>query len=358
MIEERVQTALQEKLPVLPDELSERINCRLMNLTKGTKQPIKRRLIPGIACAVLLLLGIATALAATNDAINAWLYEKWPELALSLKPVNMTSISNGIEMEVISTAIEGQKALVMFSMKDLEGNRIKEHTAVTMDLDYHGNTGWKDGEAASCYDEEQRKLTVSEYYDFHVLPSTLDDSMIAEVSCLQSWTNTEVDVLPLLLENGSTTKEIEAPRDAWTESGRNPGPVLDRKSTDEMAIPIGSGQYVFLTGIGFVNGKIHVQYHVVGNTRVTARYRQMQYSYAPVDVHVELPNGEQPAFSDSERIIWGRTADGPDHDYWEEYVFTPNQELSEITALVIRVTEFEAPVFGNWRVEIPRSVIQ
>ena len=103
---------------------------RIMNQER-TEQPVMKKKISlaFILAMVLLVACIATAVAgAINEDFNAWLYQVWPEAALKLMPVNMTCENQGIRMELISAAAEDTDVYLIFSMQDLEGDRINEST--------------------------------------------------------------------------------------------------------------------------------------------------------------------------------------------------------------------------------------
>ena len=89
-----------------------------------------------VIAAVLILVLTATALAATNETVNHWLYRWWPEAAEAFMPVNLSCEDQGIRMEMISAVTDGQEIFLCFSMEDLEENRLNGHANATVRLTY------------------------------------------------------------------------------------------------------------------------------------------------------------------------------------------------------------------------------
>ena len=90
MTEKRLNEAMQSNLPEAPKGFDERIDQMALDLAAGQAKGAKgtRRLRAGLilAQAAVMLLGTFTAFAATNDRVNTWLYEFWPEAATALMP--------------------------------------------------------------------------------------------------------------------------------------------------------------------------------------------------------------------------------------------------------------------------------
>ena len=88
MIEERMKNAMQENLPEAPAGFDTRVDQLALDLAagqaKGTRPVGGLRTGLILAMVLVLLLGTFTAFAATNDRVNTWLYEFWPEAATAL----------------------------------------------------------------------------------------------------------------------------------------------------------------------------------------------------------------------------------------------------------------------------------
>ena len=89
-----------------PAGFEERSNIQVLRLTSEVKPGRRYPARVMILCAVLLVFGIATTLAATVDVVNARLHAYWPEAAEFLMPVHTTCDSEGIRMEFISSVVK------------------------------------------------------------------------------------------------------------------------------------------------------------------------------------------------------------------------------------------------------------
>ena len=90
------------------------------------------------ALIVILIFGITSFARVYNPNLDEILYTIFPNIAMNLKPVNISDEKNGIKMEVISSKRDGKRAYIYISMQDLEGNRIDEtidlYDSVMLDL--------------------------------------------------------------------------------------------------------------------------------------------------------------------------------------------------------------------------------
>ena len=82
------------------------------------------------ALIILLIFGITSFAREYNPNLDEILYTIFPNIAMNLKPVNISDENNGIKMEIVSAKREGKRAYVYISMQDLEEKRIDE----TIDL--------------------------------------------------------------------------------------------------------------------------------------------------------------------------------------------------------------------------------
>ena len=358
MTDEKMKSAFQKSLPGMPEGFEAKLDLQLARLVRETKISAGRRVWPALIAATLLVLGAASAFAATNEAANAWLYERWPEMAQALMPVNLTSERQGIRLEVISAAAEDQRMLITFSLQDLEGNRIGQDTLATMDVSYHGSAGWKDSSAVWWYDAEQNKLFVSQYYAFHTDPALWNDGVAVSVQSLQNRVRSAIDLLPLLKASRAEAPVMPMPQDARTVDGQLPDAAVILKDSGGMSIPVGNGAHVFLTGIGMVNGAIHVQWRVTGNSRVHKKWSTTEYSYMPVDAGIGFPEGSALSGARQELVVWDRASGEADIDYRMEWICSPDQVSDEAMAFQLRVDEFDAPLFGGWHVNLPLRLIK
>ena len=120
MTEQKLRAMMQRSAEEPSEGFDERIAFQLMNLTRKGEPRMKRSASIIVVFALVLALGMSTALAAFNDDANQLLYQFWPQAAMALRPVNLISESQGIRMEVVSATLNGTESLVMLTMQDLE----------------------------------------------------------------------------------------------------------------------------------------------------------------------------------------------------------------------------------------------
>ena len=122
------------------EETYRRMNDRLAppeSLVQATLQAVRPkrsfcvRRAAAVALAFVLCLMITTsALAAAVPEFNSWLYTIAPDIALYFRPVRMADENNGVRMEVEAIRISGREAQIYVTVTDLEGGRLDD----TVDL--------------------------------------------------------------------------------------------------------------------------------------------------------------------------------------------------------------------------------
>ena len=98
--------------------------------TRKRRLGTKKVLALVAALIILLIFGITSFAREYNPNLDEILYTIFPNIAMNLKPVNISDENNGIKMEIVSAKREGKRAYVYISMQDLEEKRIDE----TIDL--------------------------------------------------------------------------------------------------------------------------------------------------------------------------------------------------------------------------------
>ena len=357
--QERVRKAVSNSLSYVQEDPW--LTQRVLANAKG-EEPVRRKIYPALVLSIVLMMGTFTAFAAINTDVNAWLYEQWPDLALMLMPVNLTSTSQGIEMEVISAVVKDHEALITYSLKDLAENRIDRYTQPDMNLFFQGISETGSSFTSPYYEDNQGKYIFSEHFNFGCI-SSKNDFLTVNIDSIQNCNHTEVDLLPLLNSHETEVKVTDLPADAKLSDGRFPEGRLILESDNSRQLSIGGKSHVFLTGVGIAEGELHVQYHVIGNERKTiirhgSGDSETEYSYTAVRPWVNLLDEKnQCAFKEAERITWAGNSAGRD-DYWEEWIFTLSRELTESMTFTIQVDEYEPPLFGDWKVDIPLRIVK
>jgi len=119
------------------DKLADAIGMIDDHMIKEAKETNKKtirfpiRKLAVAAAIALVCFGSVPALAAADvEPAYHLLYSISPALAQKLKPVNLSCVDQGIQMEVDSAYIHGNTAEAIICIKDLSGDRIDE----TVDL--------------------------------------------------------------------------------------------------------------------------------------------------------------------------------------------------------------------------------
>ena len=364
---------------------------RIMNQER-TEQPVMKKKISFafILAMVLLIVCVATAVAgATNEDFNTLLYQLWPEAALKLMPVNISCEDKGIQMEVLSALAEGQDITITFSLQDLEGSRINEHTRAEIDIDYDlfdNCTGCTNSFSPAYYIEKEDRACFVDFLSFDTpsLPRNGQVRAYTDIIWPQNYSATAL--LPLLKEYGSHAGSMPVPENAvayggYTDEGYcitldsvgdsrlvipDSMRVLDNQSGPEIRL----ADNVFLSGIGMIDGLLHVQVHYkdLSDVQVTDESGSNSVSYYPWDVWITLRDpdeedsvGASKKYRQESRLPNGLTSlywekDGKEG--WEEQIFTIDTGLTEEQVFIAEVTETLNPIYGHWEVSFPMRLIK
>ena len=386
MIEERMKNAMQENLPEAPAGFDARVDQLALDLAAGQAKGIQKtrglRMGLILAMVMVLLLGTFTAFAATNERVNTWLYEFWPEAATTLMPAQTKVVKEGIRLELLSAKVEDDELIVKFSLKDLEGDRINAGTTVDPSEDWRMVFGE--------YNDYDKVWTLTWAADY----STFEGRGMAELDLymLHNRRSYQIDLQPYLKEYGDKATLIPIreedidPKDAAELKGEK---VLDY--VNGLEIPL--TEYVMLSGIGVAeDGALHVQYHFPVHHREFVRIFKDSddprdelyegphrvYSYSPYDPWVYLYDTDDPdeeslpsmrKYGYGLPVCWGIWSEEEStvpewqgevgQSEWMEFRFTtPPEEMTEDQTLIADITEEDPPIIGLWTIQIPDRMIK
>ena len=374
---------------------------RIMNQER-TEQPVMKKKISFafILAMILLIVSIATAVAgAINEDFNTWLYRIWPEAAMKLMPVDLSCENNGIRMEVISAVNEGSEIYVTFSMQDLEGDRINLNTEADVSA-WSGNIDTSFSQTAEpLYQPDNKTIIFGRRVRFddnlqeqQTLKFSVDSLMPAQIQF--------IDLLPLYRQYAAEAKTMPVPenasalRNGTPDEIRQSGPAgssdPDSLSEEDLAflcyangqetdIPEGmrvldnhSGLEIPLTegaalsGIGMVDGQLHVQihmfnegYHPVSLGHYTnwminmydAAADKIFTSRARYTDPDKLPNGIS-------EILWKEELKHGVEEHWREFIFAVDTEPTEAQELHVEIHTYDGSIDGPWQADIPLRLIQ
>lgn len=391
MMNNKIREALDQSMADVT--WKEQNRQRVLHTVRQETRPARLRkpaLIPVIA---LLLLCAAMAVAgATSEDVNSWLYQIWPKAATTLMPVNMSCEDKGIRMEVLSAVVDDTEMYITFSMQDLEGDRIHEDTEAIASLESGLTYDWSSATAEPLYMKDEKTIVFGQK---SIMEGSLENhkTLTTSVDTLYRHEDRMVDLIPFYRQAGEEVKTMPVPENAAPFGGyiRNesqyehvislpigdPEPdssdytfgaipdtlcVLDSSGGKEIQLADG----IYLSGIGKVDGLIHVQLHYADYWGLNAlsgdhhtdvwvelydaddNSRQLVSNY---DVEEKLVNGLT-------HLYWKTTTEDGKQDYWQEMMFPVDPDLTETQQLLAEISTDYILVDGNWTVDIPLRIIK
>lgn len=218
------------------------------------------------ACFCLVFSLAVPAMAASIPAFYDMLYAISPVTAHFFKPVQLSCEDNGIRMEVVAAYIHEDTAEIYISMQDLEETRFDE----TIDLfdSYQINTPFDCTRhcSLSSYDPDTQTatflITIEQWNEQNIIGDKLTFSIRKFLSNKKTYEGIIDDVSLDNIELNSATQTVH-PRglsrkdlvDKYTSSNTREG-LSVLKPVDNLSSPVNG---VMLTGIGYVDGHLHVQ---------------------------------------------------------------------------------------------------
>ena len=340
---------------------------------------MKRSYIRTILVIICLLAVTAgTALANTGNKVDSFLNNQWKEYADCLKPVRMSCDKAGIRIEVISAGVKEGKTLLVFSLQDLEGDRLNEYTQAYFDetvipLDGPAADDLYDGTRSTSlllsYDAEAKKATFVQEIEYDQPIKTGEYEVSLHIPFVDLKDMMVEDLHPMLETYGETPAVLPASqadvRLFWgfnTEIPEMPEnlKVLDYTRNPEIRIQ----EHVAISGIGWIDGQLHVQIHYIDNSMI--RNKAGTVFYPPVRVHIltQLADGWSPwrRYADrlQEMVFCVRMGGDEDQPEWEEYIFpcSPAEIQEGTLEAQITLNDTRKTLEGNWSVNVPLRMIR
>ena len=319
-------------------------DCLIKEAKEATEQNKRPLCFPfrklAVAAAITLVcFGSIPALAAADvEPAYDLLYSISPALAQKFKPVNLSCVDQGIQMEVDSAYIHGNTAEAIICIKDLTGDRIDE----TVDLfDSYNIRNIKDS-SATCnlldYNEATGVAAFSvlmEQMDGSSLTGSKVTVSLSRLLCkkgqfngvLEDLSLSSVTDAPLLTDNVKIRGGGGAPRpdDA----------VFLQPASVPVSTPL-SG--ISVSGLGYENGKLHVQicYEDIGNTDNHGWIRLQDENGEVLDCSYDVS-------------FWDESLT----DSYDEYIFElPYEELGNYE-IYAEFTNSGLLIEGDWQITFP-----
>ena len=371
-----LRITLQESLPEPPEGFDARSELKLVTLLSREEHKVKK--IPGlvIAIALILVISMATALAAFNEDINRLLYQWWPEAARALRPVNLSTEEAGIRLEVLSASVSDNNMLVTFSLTDLTGDRINENTQCDgsllgdVCLSASGETD------LLSYDPDTHQAIFAGYTEYTPQPDSVinisSNNLYLDIIGISTPEITEIyNLLPLMDGKDYTVEAVPCPSQGLFQTGyvtdvdsipekREYPPILNPERSLE--IPLADG--FTLSGIGWIDGIMHVQIHMPHCVKEFSTEHSASIMYV-TNCTTDVFNNEEEWISDqnsdqypfSVQCVGWTVGD----DAWIESLYAFSREEMEnyhLLGTFSNNAKYPELLNHDWYVEFPASMIQ
>lgn len=348
---EKIYKSMNRKITAGPELIADTID--LMN-GLGSKphakaKPIFRR--PAAAAAIVLCLALATPVLAVNvPAVYKLMVLVSPAIAQYFIPVQESCEDNGIRMEVVSTYIHDDTAEIYVTMRDLTGNRIDATTDLFDSYSLYIPFDSINHCERVGFDETTRTAT------FLITISTMDGKDINIKGGKVTFSVREFLSHKVSEENIPISLDLAAAGEAEAIYTLDPehddtytyvgGSSVDGKFPDSYTVLIPGnsvyslGEDMDITGIGFVNGQLHIQAATYGKLTLDTHG-----DFQLVDAGGNKVNYNSVCFAEGM---------GTDHriDY-EEFIFDISPEEIGSYKLFGDYYSNGMDTKGNWKVTFP-----
>ena len=225
----------------------------------------RRRVKWGVlaACLCLTLLLAIPAMAAAIPAFYQALYEISPSTAQFFKPVQMACEDQGIRMEVVASYLHEDTAEIYIAMQDLEGDRLSASTDLLDSYSIHTPFDSSSRCALAGYDGETKTATfliaVEQWNQQKLEGEKLTFSVRQLLGRKEAYTGTILDLDGVALNNAAQMVELRG-LDGNLATDWEAGGMAQRLAALQPTAPlISPTDGVAVTGIGYLDGALHVQ---------------------------------------------------------------------------------------------------
>lgn len=368
MKESELKRAMQANPPEPPEGFDARSDMLLAGLLNGKETRTRKSALLPVIVAMILMLCTFTALAAGVENVNALLYRIWPEAARALRPLDVAAETDGIRLEMISATLNEEHLLITWSLTDVENDRINEGTACNATILFRDGDGAAAGRLLSC-DPENRQAVFACYLEYAHLPERVREELMKESPHLENhldlivtgFMNTDSQTVNLgRAGNAKVAEGVPVPEGLF--SGVPEGEfVLDPGGSPERMLAEG----VLLSGTGWVDGKLHVQLHLLPEAFVEESNGEI-VSFAEgirSRIYLRGEDGREIGISNNNPYGAPKTAWPDEHGgLWMEMIFEVNPEEAEEYEIIGEFTDLRANLETKeeyeWRVTFPTNMIE
>ncbi len=282
-----------------------------------------------------------------EESIRIRLEEEAPGMSAKLFPVNKVYEANGLRVEVVSGYVSGSECCFVISVQDTEGKYTEYISYPWFGCDIAGFSGYS---TSTLYINKAEHKTVYMYMPKLNNPVPTDDRTIkAGVEIYHIDRSSYVDLLPLLEQYGKNVQAAEQPKRLQLAGAANTFPAKDMKFLDytqPLDIPLLGD--VCLSGIGWIDGQLHVQYHYKGEPTykagsVTSSDTWTVFVYSSADDLNYSP------------VQWDANLDG--YAEWEEFIYDVKPEEIDDLVLNAGIRVLNEVLDDGWMVEFPLKTV-
>ncbi len=264
----------------------------------------------------------------------------YPEIASQLQPVESSCEDQGIRLTVHAALVKDNDLWVVYSLQDLEANRINPQICTNHTCPV-GTNGISDS-VTLAYDSSRHLLLMLEHTRYDETTPPEDGLYPFSMYSIYTRVAESMSLIPILKQHGITSEGISLPENCrviYTPTGRKDMPILDYSKP--LDISLGGSDNTVLTGIGWIDGKLHVQFREAASYSIDHDYSWLS-SVIP---------GKNLSYADDYQLIWY------DHAYrntnWVELVFDAASTDPDQLELEVEFSHAENSVSGIWSAVIP-----
>ena len=284
--------------------------------------------------------------------INAELGKEWPGITNEMIPLNLSCEKQGFKVEVVSALVKGQEFWMVYSVEDLEGDRLSEKkTGEQISIFDSGLTidcrgYYADHKNDWYYDETNHRVMGVVYHKYteQILPTNTPVKFNIHKLGIMEYTFT--DLTSLIEQYGKTAEGTKPPEVLFTEGGDQKLKVLDYHNP--LDIPIDEG--VTLTGIGVIDDELHIQVHFTDNKGM--------YDIPAVSAGVGyfFKDREYDKLNQFMTESWDENGDDiPD---WAEFISRLKQDQTDGAETKLFIYRIPAVWEDDWEIQFPLSSIR
>ncbi len=274
MFQEKYKARYEKIVPDqrLVESTIKQINSQVKWKVHGVR-PFYREIIPIAAAALFCLFMAMPVLAANMPAVYELIYRVSPATAQYFKPVQKSCEVNGVKMEVAAIYMHEDTAEIYITMQDLAGNRIDE----TIDLNDSYSIRRPFDSSATCerisYDQETKTasflIRIIEFEKHTITGNKLTFSVRNFLSGKHTYEGVPIEIDLGTITDAAQNKEVTL--SGYSGPGLHQEGRADGRQAGDQFKVISPSNIVFspvagidITGIGYVDGLLHIQTAVTG----------------------------------------------------------------------------------------------